>query len=445
MAPRGMNEAIPLKKLRLYNHQRINTFKENEGLVEAIANRPGIYGPNPIAYLSLMARRPKITPGDLDEALLTDRSLVRAGAFRSSLFLLKTEDLSLYHRAYSKFLEERGMNKLVEAGFDRGRIGVFAKKLRDVNFERTKDADEILEMVLSSKERKPADDVSRQILRKLCDLGVLIRTASRGWKGNTFSYAMLSTWLEDYKLRSDQGEAARVEVTRRYFRLYGPAYPEDAAAWTGFSLEDTHRYIAQMGREAIRFKVNNMPDGLIGSRESIDGLRKDIADEFPVIFVPVWDLYSMAWSNKSRLVRDPFLPWTVDARGNTTSLVLENGRAIGVWQFRDAGEVTLEFHVFEPYMNRVNAVRMAADAFVNRLSNLVGIKNTRVLERALPQPLSERKAGAFLWPLGRESVEHPSLGTPLRSPMDRRSSTTTMRSSFLDDKSWAASERAPAS
>jgi len=33
-------------------------------IVEAIHRRPGIYGPNPIAYLSLLARRPTLTLGD---------------------------------------------------------------------------------------------------------------------------------------------------------------------------------------------------------------------------------------------------------------------------------------------------------------------------------------------------------------------------------------------
>jgi len=92
MAGKGSFESTLLKTVQRYHHTTLNTFGDGETLVEAIHRRPGCYGPNPIAFLSLLARRPGLTLGDLDEALINDRSLVRATAFRGSMFLMPTED-----------------------------------------------------------------------------------------------------------------------------------------------------------------------------------------------------------------------------------------------------------------------------------------------------------------------------------------------------------------
>ncbi len=433
MAKRKFNDVLSLNALRAHQHRMLNRFLDGEGLVTAVQKRPGIYGPNPIAYLSLVARRSKIRPADIDECILNDRSLVRAGGIRGALSLMATEDFSLYNRAFFNLLKPRGMRRLTEEGFDEKRLYKIQKMLESDPFELSLSTDEIFERILSSRERKPVGDVSRLLMKKLCDLGVLIRTSSRGWKGNTYNYAMMKTWFPDFELRRDQGEAARVEVVRRYFRLYGPAYPEDAAHWTGFTLEDINRYIAQMGREAVRYQVNGMPEGLIGSKESIDSLRRDPESYQSIVFLPVWDYFSTAWKTRGRIIREEFEPWIVDNNGNTTSLIVENGRAIGVWQFRDGDNIIMEFHIFQPYANRLNSVRLAAESHGKVLAKLTGAKDVEVYERALPQQLSERKPGSFLWPLGKDPIQRFDIDLPTRSPMDRRSDTI-MRSKFLDDK-----------
>src|SRR5439155_5774546 len=91
MASRLVVERVLLRTLQRHHHAWLNNFSDQETLVDAISNRPGFFGPNPVAYLSLMARRPSIQLGDLEEALVNDRTLLRASAFRGSLFLLSTQ------------------------------------------------------------------------------------------------------------------------------------------------------------------------------------------------------------------------------------------------------------------------------------------------------------------------------------------------------------------
>src|SRR5438270_5818292 len=293
MPAKGTFEATPLRQLQRYHHTTLNSFGDGETLVEAIHRRPGFYGPNPIAYLSLMARRPTLTLGDLDEALVNDRSLVRATAFRGSLFLLASEDYPLYFRALYDTLSTTGMSRLRSEGIDELQLQRFAEKLRTENFGMPKGDAEIIASLYPGKERRPGVDVERTLIRKLCDIGVLVRTTSKGWKGNQFNYALAEQWLEGASLMPEQVEQARVEVVRRYLRAYGPARNEDIAWWTGLGLADIKRVLDALGREVVKFPVDGLGEGLVTLREVADQTRKGGGQATSILFLPLWDAYPL--------------------------------------------------------------------------------------------------------------------------------------------------------
>lgn len=436
MPAKGTFEATPLRQLQRYHHSTLNSFGDGETLVEAIHRRPGFYGPNPIAYLSLMARRPTLTLGDLDEALINDRSLVRATAFRGSLFLIASDDYPLYFRALHDTLSTTGMSRLRSEGIDEAQLQRFAEKLRGDAFSMPKTENEIVGLLYPGKERRPGLDVERTLLRKLCDIGVLVRTTSKGWKGNQFNYALADQWLEGVTLVPEQVEQARVEVVRRYLRTYGPARLEDAAWWTGLPVADVRRVLEVLGREVVKFPVDGLGEGLVTLREVADQTRKGGGggQSASILFLPLWDAYPLGWRDRTRVVEPRFAPWVYDPAGNTTSIIVEEGRCIGLWQFRDSDSIALEFHIFEPYANRLNAVRLAAETHAGQLAIVAGARDVRVIERALPAALSERPAASFLWPLGKEPVFR--LGdNDDDNPMDRRErQPNVLRSKFLDDE-----------
>lgn len=433
MAGKGSFEATPLKHLQRYHHTSLNTFGDGETLVEAIHRRPGIYGPNPIAYLSLLARRPTLTLGDMDEALINDRSLVRATAFRGSLFLIASEDYPLYFRALHDILSTTGMTRLRSEGIDEAHLKQFAERLRDEDFDMPKHESELVAILFPGKERRPGIDVERTLLRKLCDIGVLVRTTSKGWKGNQWNYALGEHWL-DAELEIEQVEQAKVETVRRYLRAYGPARIEDASWWTGLPLADVRRVFETLGREVVRLPVDGLGDGLVTLREVSDQTKKGGGTPDRILFLPLWDAYPLGWRDRTRVVEPRFAPWVYDPAGNTSSIIIEEGRCIGLWQFRDGDSITIEFHIFEPYANRLNAVRLAAETHAGQLAVVAGARDVRVVERALPQPLAERPAASFLWPLGKEPVFRLS-DTDYDNPMDRRErQPNVLRSKFLDDE-----------
>jgi hypothetical protein len=435
MAGKGSYESTPLKVLQRYHHTTLNNFGDGETLVEAMHRRPGCYGPNPTAFLSLLARRPGLTLGDLDEALINDRSLVRATAFRGSMFLLPTDDYPIYFRAFFETLSTAGMSRLRSEGIDEAAIARFSDRLREDDSSAQRSEKQLLPVLYPGKEKRPTDDVLRMLLRKLCDIGVLVRTTCKGWKGNQFQYALTKHWLEGVELVVDNVEAARLEVVRRYLRAYGPARFEDIVWWTGLPAAEVRTLLEQLGREVVRFLVDGLGEGLLTLREVADSTRKGgLAIAERILFLPLWDAYPLGWRDRTRVVDPRFASWVYDPQGNTTSLIVEEGRAIGLWQFRDGDTVTLEFHLFEPYNNRLNAVRLAAEAHAADLMRVSGARDLRVVERALPVPLAERPTHSFMWPLGKDPIFRHS-DSDYESPMDRRERTpNVLRSKFLDDE-----------
>ena len=435
MASKVPLEAIPLRALQRYHQTSLNTFGDGETLVEAIGKRPGFYGPNPIAYLSLMARRQTLTLGDMEEALLNDRSLIRAGGFRTSLFLMPTEDYPIYFRALHEVLMALGMGRLRSSGFDERSLRLFARRIVEANFDRPLAHKHLAEILFPAPQKRPDLEIERLLLRKLCDMGILVRTTSRGWKGNRFDYALVSHWLEDVRLISDNPEPARNEVVRRYLRTYGPSRLEDIVWWTGLFHSDVRRALDQFGRELVKFPVDGLGEGLVALRETVEAVRKHHGETSGrILFLPLWDPYPLGWRDRTRVVEPGLAPWVYDPAGNATSVVVEDGRVIGLWQFRDGDSITLEFHVFEPYANRLNALRLSAEEHGAALAKVAGAKEVRVIERALPRPLAERPATSFLWPLGKEPILRMAGDVYVASPMDRRSASNPLRSKFLDDE-----------
>ncbi len=432
MASRLVIDRIALKTLQRYHHATLNCFGDHETLVDAVANRPGFFGPNPVAYLSLLARRKSIHADDLDEALLNDRTLVRATAFRGSLFLLSSSDYPLYFRALHGHLKDNGMERLKSVGVTEAILSKYGKMLLESNFSLPQTQDQIANIIFAGVKKRPGAILEKLAIRKLCDMGILVRTMTKGWKGNDFSFGLTKNWLTETQLTTENPEAARTETIRRYLRCYGPATTDDIGWWTGLPLMQIQRSVSHLRREAVRFPVEGYKEDLIGLRESVELMQNLPDSKDDLEFLPPWDPYTLGWVHRKRLVDKEWHSFVYDAAGNATSVIVEAGKILGLWQFRDTQVNTLEFHVFSSHANRRKAVFHRAEEHAIRLAELTGAGTVNLFERPLPRSLLERPLGSFLWPLGKEPVVSDKENRPSDNLMERRHSNT-MRGKYLDN------------
>lgn len=431
MASRLVVERVPLRTLQKHHHTWLNTFGDQETLVEAVGSRPGLFGPNPVAFLSLLARRPSLLLGDLEEALTNDRTLLRASAFRGSLFLLNTEDFPVYFRTFHNFLFQRGLQKLADEKISKAHLFHFTDILEEADPTLPLSIAQLIEIMFPGRVKRPAPETCNRIIQKLCDMGVLVRASAKGWKGNDFTYALLKKWVPEISIKPDNPETARTETIRKYLRAYGPASIEDIAWWTGLPLVQCQRSIAHLRREAVRFHVESYRDDMIGLKETVDALKKRSTIDDEIQLLPPWDPYTLGWRCRKRLADKDVLPFIYDAHGNAASVIVDVGRVIGLWQFRDHEINRLEYHVFERYSDRKKAVLQKIDDWSRSIQKLTGASSVNIIEQKLPEPLLHRPSGSFLWPLGKSS-DVAVKGIEETSPMERRTSNT-FRKPYLDN------------
>ncbi|MES2504138.1 MAG: crosslink repair DNA glycosylase YcaQ family protein [Myxococcota bacterium] len=431
-------EKFTLKAIQSYHHTSLIHFDDQETLVEALASRIGFAGANPVAFLSILARRPEMRLNDLDEAILTDRTLVRANSFRNSLFLMASVDYPLYFRALSHPLKMSNQSKLNAAGIDEDDLLRMHHRLEDTNFHIPQSHEQVMEILYPKNHALPVADVQKLLVRKLCELGVLVRTYHKGWKGNDFLYALTKNWFPDFKLTSENQETARCQLIRRYISTYGPVSKEDIIWWTGLSESQVHRSLSTLRRELSIAQIEGHKDEMLVLKERVQNIRQHGNSDHSIVFLPPFDPFTTAWVTRKRTAKKSDYPFIYDAVGNAAGTIVHEGKIIGVWQFRDSKDHIFEYHLFESYQDLKGDVHFLADQYAHTLARISGSTATYVYERKLPEPLHKRPPGSFLWPLGKEPPFKTADQNLLKSPLERRTSNT-FRRPYLKDEHVAAS------
>lgn len=433
MAHKVVIGKILLKSLQRYHQSVINVFGEHETLVDAVAGRPGFFAPSPVAFLSLVARRSSIRIDDLNEAVLNDRTLVRVNSFRGSLLLLSTADYPIYFRALSAFGKILSPLLQQNDGISPKMINRCAERLKEHDSAVPVPHHELIDILFRGCLRKPPQAVEHLLVRKMCDQGIIIRAAAKGWKGNQFHYIQFNKWLPDTLLRLDNPESARMETVRKYLKCYGPASLDDIAWWTGLPINHVRKTVANLRREAIKISVEAHREELIALRETYDAINSCIEDSSLIQLLPPWDPFLLGWSNRRRVVHNECAPYVYDPKGNSTSVIVHRGRVIGLWQFRDFQTNVLEFHLFGRYQYLKQETVRACEQHARILAEISGATTVDIIEKSLPVSLENSPPHSFLWPLGKTSIPRTTYFSVTTQPEIKRSSNT-FKGSYLDHR-----------
>ncbi len=135
--------------------------------------------------------------------------------------------------------------------------------------------DELFSIIFTTQKTLPDKTLIHLIAQKLCDMGVLIRVASKGWKGNNFNYMLLEKWLKELSLnRVDNPEVAKTETVRKYLRAYGPVAVNDISYWSGLSIVQCQKALLNLKKEIVRVHVDGYKEDMIALKESMELMKK---------------------------------------------------------------------------------------------------------------------------------------------------------------------------
>jgi hypothetical protein len=129
---------------------------------------------------------------------------------------------------------------------------------------------------------------------------------------------------------------ARAEMFRRYLAAFGPASRRDIGAWSMMHTPEIDRAIERL-EPLIRHRDEQ-------GRELLDVPRAPLPDPdtpAPVRFLPKWDNVLLAWTDRTRVLPEPFRRAVIRMNGDVAPTFLVDGFVAGIWQVED-GRVVLE-------------------------------------------------------------------------------------------------------
>jgi hypothetical protein len=336
-------------------------------LLSAVTSSIGIYGTSPTGYLSAMARVPSFSLEDLDQATGIDRSLVRVRAMRYSVYTLPRELLPIALAATKRqAMYPNSYRKQLADVYDR-----LSRKVESVLADGPLPAADIRTRV------DPDNALGNRFSILLGMMGAESRivraTRTGGWRSDRSTYARWSDWLPGLDPHSLEPDEARQCLAEHYVGAYGPVTLKDLAWWAGWTKTET-------GEAADGLDLEQPGTAM----ELLEGVR----------LLPVWDVLMVAYRHRDRLLDPNHARFVYDRFGNATSVVLDQGRVVGVWDLGksdDPLEITVAPFGHWP-KRRWDDVGEQAD----RIGRLIGTDDVRLVRREAPIDLLAAPRNRFL-------------------------------------------------
>ena len=281
----------------------------------------------PAVRLAVWVRTEGVTASEFDQALATDRTVVRTWLMRSTLHLVAAEDLGWMVDLLGPIVRARSHRRREQLG------------LTDELCERALAA---LPEALAAAGPMPL----RQVMAKLADHGVRIDTSDqapthlmvlaathgivcRGPEaGREPTFARSDEWVTPGP-RLDRDESL-ARLARLYLAGRGPATVADFATWSSLPAAEARRGFDVVVPDLVQVEVAGT--AMVAPADMDLGPPHQTSPRL----IGLWDEYLL--SSRSRdLILDPAVAHRILVGGVIQSTLLVEGRVAGLWRLRGSG------------------------------------------------------------------------------------------------------------
>ncbi|MFE3444894.1 winged helix DNA-binding domain-containing protein [Nocardia sp. NPDC059180] len=340
------------RRARLGVRHRLASQARTGNVAEIARSMVVLHATDPATvFLSVAARGDGIAPGDIEQALYEDRSLLRMLAMRRTMFVAPIELVPVLQascadaladkqrRNYGKFLEQAGIG---DGDVPSWWAGVEAETHRALlargaatGAQLSKDVPLLRTQVNPTPDKSYArpTNITTWVLVTLGAEGRIVRGRPNGsWSSSQYAWAPTESWLTD-GVRSIPADEARDELVRQWLRAFGPAPVSDIKWWTGWTLGEVRKTLARLDITEVQLD---------------DGIGIVLTDDLDLVpepepwtaLLPALDPTPMGWQSRAWYLGD-HAEALFDRNGNIGPTIWCDGRIVGGWAQRKDGEIAL--------------------------------------------------------------------------------------------------------
>jgi hypothetical protein len=313
-----------------------------EGVVALHATDPAT------VFLSTAARmaHPGVEP--LERALYDDRRLVRTLCMRRTMFVLPVPMVPVVQAACTDALvpaqRKRTLDMLVEGGvadpaahlraLEEATVAAIEAAGEATGAELSKLVPGLRQQLLvgvGTKWEGTVGMTTRVLFLLSCEQRVVRGRPKGGWTSSQYRWSPMSSWLPSPGPPPTADEA-RVELSRRWLRAFGPATVADLKWWSGLTLGQVRKALTAL--ELAEVDLDGVPGIVLA-----DDVEPTPVPAPWIAFLPALDPTTMGWQQRAWYLGD-YAKALFDTNGNAGPTVWCDGRIIGGWaQRKDTGEV----------------------------------------------------------------------------------------------------------
>ena len=254
------------------------------------------------------------------------------------------------------------------------------------------------------------------MLYYMCDLGLLVRGRPvRSWRDKNHTYARFKDYFPGVILDRLSEDQAIKDLVWAYLCAFGPVTLEDIVWWLGIGKRKVQAALSALdrstkltssqpiwggkeGRGEVRgIQIKDSPGDFLCTQSDLERLQEfKPARSQTVNLLPWLDPYLMGYKQRQRYLDERYSSYVFDRSGNATSIILLNGRVVGIWDFEDAELPIVK--VF--YLNEVNndcKKEIAAQAV--KTGRFISGQDVQLQQCETMTPLTQRSAGSVMTPL----------------------------------------------
>jgi hypothetical protein len=328
------------------------------------------------AILAIGIRGRALVASQIEGARLEERSIVRTWGFRGTLHLVAAADLGWLLPLLGPVFVRKSQRRYAELALTEARYADAARLIRaSLHSHGPLTRSELAEQ-LAGRGVSLEGQALYHTLRRAGLEGAICFGPDRDGEP---AYVLLDEWVAT---GPPLGEGkALAALTRRYLRAYGPARPEDLAAWSGLSLRRIRARLEEMAGELLAVEVGGSEAWMLDSHR--DWLGEPAGEQGVVRLLPAYDPYLLGYRSRETIISPAWARRIHPGGGFFRPAVIVDGWAAGTWRSEQTSagiEVTVA--PFEPLSERAMS---ALEAEVEALGRFYEAEVVLTVEDAAEQ------------------------------------------------------------